>query len=324
MQGFKKSFPFVEASSRSFIISDFSEDVIPFDSVDEHFALLGEDDSANDQSFMRRQLSIGELVIDQFESDGHRKIISSCNEKLNKQNISMFWQNRITSLIYRIFVLGCAIATLVMLSICYGSTGTWLFGRCDFIIAILAIVVLIAEITINAIDLKRRGINGQVAPVWPALVLALVIYEASDVLVYLMSRSIALQPYLIAGSEVMTIFAHLLLPILILIDWVFFAEKATIKWSHFFAILFFPLAYCLAYFVLEMIMQSSAQTLMYVSSTTFAVGESFPEWMRQGAGMAGVGFVTGLCFLIFALVTILFIFISGLVAGKFHKKYSFK
>lgn len=234
----------------------------------------------------------------------------------------MFWQNRIVALIYRTLALGCAVAALVMLSLGYGNTGPWLFGRYDYLITILAIIVLLAEVIINAIDL-RKGTSGYIAPAWPVLVLAMVIYEVSDVLVYAMSRSISQQPYLIPSCEVMTIFAHLLVPILVLIDWIFFAEKATIKWSHIFPILFFPLAYCLAFFILEMIMQSGAPTLMYVSATTF-MGESFDSWMKGGGGMAGVGFVTGLCFIVFALVTIFFIFMSGLASGRFRKKYILK
>lgn len=232
-------------------------------------------------------------------------------------------QNRLLSLIYRALVFGIAVASLVMLLYCYRTFGTWEFGRYDILITTFTIVVVTIEIIVNSIDLKH-GIVGKVAPIWSPLVAAMVIYEASDIIIFSVSRAILHADYLILDSEVMTIFAHLLLPILVILDWLLFGEKGTVKWSQSYMILFFPIFYSAATLILEIIQQSNAVSLMYVSALNFQQGSNTQAWMAEASGMSGVAFVTGICFLIFIVVTVLFIFLNDLIAGKYRHKFSLK
>lgn len=235
----------------------------------------------------------------------------------------MVIQNRLMSLIYRSITFGIAVAALVMLCYCYRTFGTWELVRFDILITTFTIVVLVIEIIVNSIDLKN-GIRGKIAPIWPPLMAAMVIYEASDIFIFAISRAILHADYLILESEVMTIFAHLLLPILVILDWLLFAEKGTVKWSQSYMILFFPIFYSGAILILETIQQSNALSLMYVSALNFVQGSSSPEWMTQASGLAGVAFVTGICFVVFIVITVLFIFFNDLIAGKYRHKFFFK
>lgn len=232
----------------------------------------------------------------------------------------MIIRNRLLSLLYRIVVLGFGIASVIMLLICYQTYGTWMLGRFDILITVYTALLALTEVIINSIDL-RKGIKGQPAGVHAPLLLAAVIYEVSDVIIYAVSRNFVSMPYLIEGSEVMTIFVHIILPALLLLDWMLFGEKGTVKWSHSLMILFFPILYSGFMFMVQTISENSSMSLMYVSAIIFQQGTSYPEWMKEANGMAGVAVILGVDFAVFIVVTYLSIFFSNLMAGKYAKFY---
>lgn len=232
----------------------------------------------------------------------------------------MVIRNRLLSLIYRTVVLGAAITSFIMLLVCYQTYGTWMLGRFDILITVYTMLIALFEVIANSIDL-RKGVHGQPAGVNATLLLAAVIYEVSDIIIYAFSRNFGNMSYLIGGSEVMTVFVHCLLPALVLLDWVLFGEKGTVKWGHSFMIMFFPILYSGFMFIVETIGENNAPSLMYISAIVFQRGTSYPSWMQDANGMAGVAFVLAIDFAIFTALTYLCIFLNNLMAGKYIKFY---
>ena len=134
-------------------------------------------------------------------------------------------RNRLISLFIRFAALGVITAFLVIYVLSIAHLPTW-FIRFEVEVGFVYVFVLFLEILFNAIDL-RHGIKGYPAGVFMPLKLSLTIYAVLASSLYL-----SLTFSTIAGEKRPEGFTYAVILLLFaIIDWLFFDEKGTVRFS---------------------------------------------------------------------------------------------
>jgi hypothetical protein len=232
-------------------------------------------------------------------------------------------RNRILAFIYRIILLGFALATLALLFLDEEESGNYFesFLYFDTEITLFSAVIVLAELIANGIGLAK-GARGLAPGVYSPLSLAATSYEAADLLAYPIACLFVGNDYFAEGRVPPILFAHLLLPILFIADWALFGEKGTVKWRYGLYWLLYPLFFFAFSLVRFGISNSATITCPLFDATEFAAKASLPGWFSGNGGWNGVVFSSFSMLGLFAAVSYGLLFLNNLLAGKYFPKKS--
>ena len=231
----------------------------------------------------------------------------------------MLIRNRIISLIYRIVELGLGLYTLVLLFLADRTDANafqslvYFGNECMFI----TVIIVFLEVIFNAIDLARNGKDGVAAYVYMPLTLAVLAYLLSDALVYNISAPL-LGGYATGEELFVVLLAHIVMPLVFLLDYLLFMEKGTVHLKH----VLFSWCYPIVYFALIMsahyIFQNNIYPYPFLNDKNF---QNASDVVLSGnKGWNGVLMATASLLIGMLLLSFLFVFLNNLLAGKYKKR----
>jgi hypothetical protein len=232
-------------------------------------------------------------------------------------------RNRISAFVYRLFLLGFALATLAFLFLDEEENGNYFEGLLyfDTEITLLAAVVVLAELIANGIGLAKDP-RGLAPGVYSPLSLAATAYEGANLLAYPIACLFVGNDYFAEGRFPPILFAHLLLPLFFIADWALFGEKGTVKWRYGLYWLLYPLFFFAFHMVRHAISNSAVITCPLFDATEFTSNAALPAWFAGNGGWNGVIFSSLSVLGLFAAVSYGLIFVNNLLAGKYFQKKS--
>ncbi len=230
-------------------------------------------------------------------------------------------RNRIFAFIYRIILLGFAVAALVFLVLDEEENGNYFESVLyfDTEITLFAAAILTAEIIANGIGLSK-GANGLAPGVWSPLSLASVALEATDLFAYPSSVALVGGAYFPSHAVTAIVFAHIVFPLLFISDWILFGEKGTVKWVTVLYWLIYPVLFFLFQLTRHSISGDATITCPIFDTSEFASNASVPSWFAGNGGWNGVVFSSFAMLGLFVSVSYLLLFFNNLMAGKYFPK----
>lgn len=227
-------------------------------------------------------------------------------------------RNRLISLIYRIVVFGVAIYTLVLLfSFSYTETApaqSLAFFGTEALI--LASVITGLEIIFNSVDLAKHGVNGVSAYVWMPITLAMVSFVLGDALCYAVTTPF-FGGFGVGSDLLRSVMSHIVMPILVLVDYLLFDEKGTVKWTHPVYWLFYPVFYFAFAISSHFLFETDYYPYPFLNNTQFLDKGDF---MAANNGWNGVFLTLALLGLIFIAMGFLLVFLNNLLSGKYKRR----
>ena len=229
----------------------------------------------------------------------------------------MVIRDRLIALIYRIVILALGVWTLTVQLTTNAVNNFWVgFGNYASIVTLFGCVIILSEIIANAIGMREK--RNTIAP-------GVVSFLFHGALVLLVSLA-AIHPfycyfvgadYMKADTFLYSLLSFILFPLAILLDWILFGEKGTVKWSYGMFPLFVPIFYYLFSLMRKLLVSGSTYSTLIFDSNTFIMSNYLPEAFSAGNGWAGV-FIS--IFSIFAVITFVdyaLILINNLLARRY-------
>jgi hypothetical protein len=229
----------------------------------------------------------------------------------------MVIRDRLIALIYRIVALIIGIATLAIQLNTNVPNNFWAgFGNYATIVTLFSSIIILSEIIANAIGMreKRNTIAPGVVPFLfhGALALSVSLAVTHPFYCYFVGVD-----YMKADTLLYSLLSFIIFPLAILLDWILFGEKGTVKWSYGMFPLFVPIFYYLFSLMRKLLVSGSTYSTLVFDSNTFIMHKELPEAFSAGNGWAGV-FIS--IFVIFGIITFVdftLILINNLLARRY-------
>jgi hypothetical protein len=229
-------------------------------------------------------------------------------------------RNRLISLLYRLVIFGIEIYTLILLFTsdyqpAFPAQSLAFFGTEALL---LSTIITGLEIIFNSVDLSKHGVNGLSAYVWMPLTLGMVSFVMGDALCYAVTS-----PFFGgfgAGSDLLrSIMAHLVVPVLVFLDYLLFDEKGTVKWSHPIYWLFYPIFYFAFSMSSHFLFGTDFYPYPFLNNDQFLNRSDF---LAGNNGWNGVFMTLALIGLLFIGMGFLLVFLNNLLSGKYKRHFS--
>ena len=226
-------------------------------------------------------------------------------------------RNRFIAFFYRLLLLllaGYSVWLLFSFRSVTGEPGRGLyFFDCQSLL--FAFAVILVEVIANGIGLGKKT-NGVVPGVWSPIFLAALSFVLFDGVVYGAVSLATGSPYF-QGDFLVMFFSKILVPLLILFDYLLFGEKGTVKWKHPIFWSLYPLFYFAFCLLVQQIFQQHFTIVCFFLPSTFAgAGEA----LAGNGGWNGVFLMCFLAWLGFFAIAYLMIFLNFVYAGAYRKR----
>ncbi len=232
----------------------------------------------------------------------------------------MLVRNRLISLIYRIIELGLSIFTLAILIVVDKTESnpikSFVYYGAQCLLFVAAIVLI--EVIANAIDLWRNGIKGIPSSANSSLTLAVLSYLLVDAFIYNLSAPF-LGGYAEGEALISALCAHIFLPIVFALDYFFFLEKGTVRWSNALYWMIYPISYFIIVLSAHYFWNNNFYPYPFLNHERF-VDPSSPEILSGNLGWNGVLIVLGSIAIGFLFVSFLVVFLNNVFAGKYRRR----
>lgn len=235
----------------------------------------------------------------------------------------MVIRDRLIALIYRIVILALGIWTLVVQLTTNAVNNFWMgFGSYASIVTLFGCIIILSEIIANAIGMKEKRTT--IAP-------GVVPFLFHGALTLLVSLA-AIHPFYcyFVGVEYMkmdtllySLLSFIFFPLAILLDWILFGEKGTVKWSYSMFPLFWPIFYFLFSLMRKFLISGSTYSTLVFDPNTFIMSNYLPDAFSAGNGWAGVFISIFSIFAIIVFVDFALIFINNLFAKRYVRESSY-
>jgi len=230
--------------------------------------------------------------------------------------------------LYRLCVLIFNVAAFVLLMINDQVQGSPLNGLRFYaeIVVLLTLLTMFCKTIINFIGLFKKVTWHRLAPSLPAplslfmLANALGLMFAHPLYITFLGTS-----YFASDALVSSLFAYIILPLILFIEWLLFEEKGTVKWAYASYAIMVPLFYFVITYITHSVHgNNSAYACGIFDPNSFITGnEGIPSFFKKNDGWNGVAFSSLSILLCQEVLALLLIFISNLLAGKYRKRQEY-
>ena len=235
----------------------------------------------------------------------------------------MVIRDRLIALIYRIVALIIGISTLAVQINTNAVNNFWAgFGNYATIVTLFGSIIILSEIIANAIGMKEK--RNTIAPgVVPflfhgALTLLVSLAVAHPFYCYFVGVD-----YMKADTFVYSLLSFIIFPGVILLDWILFGEKGTVKWSYGMFPLFFPIFYFLFSLMRKLLVSGSTYSTLVFDPNTFLMSAHLPDAFSAGNGWAGVFISILSLFAVIVFIDFALILINNLFAQRYTRESSY-
>ena len=229
----------------------------------------------------------------------------------------MVIRDRLIALVYRIVIFGLGLWTVVVQFATNAVNNFWGgFGNYATIVTIFALVIILAEIIANAIGMKEK--RNTIAPgVVPFLFHGALVLLASLAVTHPFYCYFSMIDYMKADTFLYSFLSFIAFPLAIVLDWILFGEKGTVKWSYGMFPLFIPIFYFLFSLMRKLLVSGSTYSTLVFDPNTFLMSAQLPDAFSAGNGWAGVFISVLSLFAIIVFVDFALIFINNLFAKRY-------
>lgn len=232
----------------------------------------------------------------------------------------MVIRDRLAALIYRLLALALGIVTLV-LSVSTNSTSSIWDGLANYstLVTFLGVSVLLSEIIANLIGITKN--RKTLAPgIIPFIFHAALVLEIGLAFIHPFYCHFMAIAYFDSKILIYVFLTYIIFPLVILLDWLLYGEKGTVRWSYGMFPLFFPIFYYLFSLMWNLILDPGTYSLQIFNPNTFLVSTNLPEFFKNGDGWAGVFISCAVILGVIAALDYLIIFTNNLLAGRYSKR----
>ncbi len=229
----------------------------------------------------------------------------------------MVIHDRISAFIYRVILLAIALTTVVFMFIAF--TPAWpIFFSWNGLSTLAVFFIVLAEVIANAIGLPKRG--KIIAPgVYSPIFMAALTMEISNVIAYATSSQIFFGFYFKEGKEIFIILSQIVLPIMFVLDYLFYGEKGTVKWNHALYWVVIPIFYFAYSYAAKMIYQMPSLPFPFTDCATY--NEMMTTFLANVAPEWAMPFINFSIFLvIYVGLSYLLIFFNNLLGNNYNSK----
>lgn len=232
----------------------------------------------------------------------------------------MVIRDRLLALIYRIFGFGFGMTTLWLNISANATDGFWSgFSSYSTIITLFGTIVFFTEIITNLIGIKKA--RNTLAPgIFPFIFHATLALEVSLAATHPFYCHFVSAAYFDLIKLPYVLLTYMFFPLVMLLDWILFGEKGTVRWSYGMFPLFIPVFYYLFSLMEYLVMGSTSFSIKTFDPETFLVATNLPETFKGGNGWAGVFLSCVILLGLNVVVDFLIIFINDLFVGKYFRK----
>lgn len=213
-------------------------------------------------------------------------------------------RNRLISLLYRVVAFAVSVFTLVSLFAEGPGWSTLCFFGAE--VNLVICIFLGFVIVFNLIDLIKHGVSGMPAGPNMAFSLSLCTMAVLTSIVYFS----VIGPRDGFVFSLSSILSRIVMPVLLLTEWILFEEKGTVHWWDPFYWLIYPIFYG-TFMLLRPIIWTNAWLIN---------GSIYPYYFLNYSALGG-GVTTGWCFGILGICFVIgesIIFFNNLLAGRFR------
>ena len=229
----------------------------------------------------------------------------------------MVIRDRLIALIYRIVILALGVWTLTVQLTTNAVNNFWVgFGNYASIVTLFGCIIILSEIIANAIGMKEKRTT--IAPgVVPFLFHGALTLLVSLAVIHPFYCYFVGVNYMKADTLLYSLLSFVFFPLAILLDWILFGEKGTVKWSYGMFPLFVPIFYYLFSLMRKLLVSGSTYSTLVFDPNTFIMSNHLPEAFSAGNGWAGVFISILSIFAVITFVDFALILINNLLARRY-------
>ncbi|MBR4274804.1 MAG: hypothetical protein IKQ34_02205 [Bacilli bacterium] len=235
----------------------------------------------------------------------------------------MVIRDRLIALIYHIVALIIGIATLAIQLNTNVPNNFWAgFGNYATIVTLFSSIIILSEIIANAIGMREK--RNTIAPgVVPFLFHGALALSVSLAVIHPFYCYFVGVNYMKPDTFVYSLLSFIVFPAIVLLDWILFGEKGTVKWSYGMFPLFFPIFYFLFSVMRKNLVSGSTYSTLVFDQNTFLMSKHLPDVFSAGNGWAGVFISILSLFAIIVLVDFALILINNLFAKRYVRESNY-
>jgi hypothetical protein len=229
-------------------------------------------------------------------------------------------RNRFLAFFYRLILLGIA-GYAVYLLFSYralpdeGSRGFYFF---DCQTLLVAFAVILSEVIANGIGLGKKT-NGIVPGVWSPIFLASLSFLLFESIAYPLVCLATGSSYFVYsnGSYAVMILSKIVVPFLLLLDYLLFGEKGTVKWKHPIFWSLYPLFYFAFILLVQQIFGQQFVIVSFFRASTFTSSNAL---LAGNGGWNGVVLSSFAAWSGYIALAYLVVFLNFVFAGAYRKR----
>jgi|LAHS01.1.fsa_nt_gb hypothetical protein len=229
-------------------------------------------------------------------------------------------RNRFLAFFYRLLLLGIGGYGLWILFAARALTseasrGIYFF---DCQTLLVAVVVILCEVIANAIGLSKKT-NGIVPGVWSPIFLASLSFVLFESIIYPCVCLASGTPYFGAYERgpIVMILSKIVIPALMLGDYLLFGEKGTVKWKHPIFWSLYPLFYFAFCLLVQHIFDQQFTIVKFFTAANFASANAL---FSGNGGWNGVVLSCFAAWLGYIGLAYLMVFLNFVYAGAYRKR----